>query len=68
MAAPKKVHELHEGGVVQVIRSGKTSEYEVADKKTAHCLVNDGTVLCINCADGREVYWLLEKITCWIVK
>ena len=68
MVATKNVVPLRKTKKVLVIRNRKTHKYEIEDVGNAYGLMHESTVLFINCADGREVYWPIDNITCWIVK
>ena len=51
---------------IQVIRAGKTHEYQLADSKDWGIIFED--VLEIKAADGCSYYWPLDSVTLWKVK
>lgn len=61
MAAKSKALEPT---LLQVIRLGKTSQYDLADKLDWAVLF-DNTVLEIRAADGATYYWPIDSVTLW---
>ena len=51
---------------IQVIRAGKTNEYQLADSKDWAVIFDD--VLEIKATDGCCYYWPLPSLTLWKVK
>lgn len=58
--------KLKTPAILQVIRRGKTNEYELADSKDWGIIFEN--VLEIKAADGAHYYWPLDSVTLWKVK
>lgn len=58
--------KLKTPATIQVIRAGKTSEYQLADSKDWAVIFDD--VLEIKAIDGCSYYWPLLSVTLWKVK
>ena len=58
--------KLKSPATIQVIRAGKTNEYQLADAKDWGIIFDD--VLEIRSSDGCTYYWPLLSITLWKVR
>lgn len=66
MSAVVKAATRKTPAVITVVRRAKEHVYELADEKDWGVMNND-TVLSIDAADGRKIYWPLDSVIRWTV-